>query len=300
MSVVNTGSHPQQLWPGVKRIFGNNYDEQTLVCMMVFDLVSSDKSYEKYVEETGFGLAPIKSEGASISYDTDTQGYTKELANVVYGLGAKISWEAIQDNLYQSVASSKSKKLGRSMRQTKETVHANYLNNGFTAATGGDGAPLLSAAHPTKSGNQSNVLAVAADLSEASLEDANTQIRLMKDSRGIRIQATGRKLIIPPQLEFEARRILSSTNQSGTANNDVNAMKSLGIMPDGTITWNYLSDEDAWFIKTDIDGLVHQKRSGVMLEQDNDFDTKNACMSAIERYAVGHFDWRAIFGSAGA
>ena len=297
---ITTGSHPQQLWPGIKKIFGKTYDEKAQVWSMVFDTMSSDKSYEKYVEETGFGYAPVKAEGASISYDTDTQGYTKELANVVYGLGAKVTAEAISDNQYEAVAASKAKKLARSMRQTKETVHANYLNNGFTAVTGGDGVPLLSASHPTKSGTQSNVLSVAADLSEASIEDALTQIRLMKDSRGLRIQAKGMKLIVPPQLEFDATRILSSTNQSATANNDINAMKALGMLPGGTVVWDYLTDEDAWFIKTDIEGLVHQKRWALKMEQDNDFDTKNACMAATERYAVGHFEWRAVVGSAGA
>ena len=302
MATITTGSHPQALWPGVKKFFGKTYDEKPLVCMMVFDEVSSDKSYEKYVEETGFGLAPVKPEGQSISYDTDAQGYTQNLTNVVYALGAKVSAEAIEDNQYESVARKKAAKLARSMRQTKENVHANVLNRAFTAAyVGGDGKELLATDHPTVSGTQSNELAVAADLSEASIEDLLTQIRQATDSRGLRIQLKGQKLIVPPQLEFAATRIVSSTNQSGTANNDINAMNSLGMLPGGICVWDYLTDADAWFIKTDAsDGMIHQKRRAYSFTQDNDFDTSNACMKATERYAAGWADWRGLYGSAGA
>lgn len=298
---ITTGSHPKALWPGVKKFFGKTYDEKPLVCNMVFDEYSSDKSYEEYVEETGFGLAPVKSEGGSISYDTDAQGYVARLNNVVYGLGAKVTKEAISDNQYESVAKKKAAKLARSMRQTKENVFANILNNGFTAATGGDGKELLATDHPTLSGSQSNELTVAADLSEASLEDMLTQIRQAKDSRGLRIQLKGQKLIVPPELEFEATRILSSANQSGTANNDINAMKHLGMLPGGVVIWDYLSDADAWFIKTDAEtGLIRQERWALAMDQDNDFDTTNACMKATERYAAGWADWRGIFGSPGS
>lgn len=215
---ITTGSHPKSLWPGVKAFFGKVYEEKPLVCEMVFDKTTSNKAYEERVEETGFGLAPKKSEGSSVSYDSDAQGYTSRLTNVTYGLGAKITQEAIEDNQYESVAKSKSKKLARSMRQTKEVVFANILNRAFDSGyTGGDGSTLVANDHATIDGTQSNVLAVAADLSEASLEDMLTQIRLTKDSRGLRVQLKGMKLIIPPQLEFEATRILSSQNQSGTA-----------------------------------------------------------------------------------
>lgn len=298
---ITTGSHPKALWPGVKKFFGKTYAEKPLVCDMVFDEYSSDKSYEEYVEETGFGLAPVKAEGGSISYDTDAQGYVARLNNVVYGLGAKVSKEAISDNQYEAVAKRKAAKLARSMRQTKENVFANILNNGFSAATGGDGKELLATDHPTLSGDQSNELAVAADLSEASLEDLLTQIRQAKDSRGLRIQLKGQKLIVPPELEFEATRILSSTNQSGTANNDINAMKALGLLPGGVVVWDYLTDADAWFAKTDAEtGLIRQKRWALAMDQDNDFDTSNACMKATERYAAGWADWRGLFGSPGA
>lgn len=298
---INTGSHPKQLWPGIKKIFGTTYAEKELVAMMVFDKTSSDKAYEEYVEETGFGLAPRKSEGAAVIYDTDAQGFTARLTNVTYGLGAKVTQEAIEDNQYGPVATKKAKKLARSMRQTKENVHANILNRAFTSGyVGGDGVVLCSSAHPTVDGTQSNLLTVAADLSEASLEDALTQVRGFKDSRGLRIQTKGMKLIIPSALEFVATRILASTNQSGTANNDVNAMRHQGVLPGGVISWDYLTDSDAWFIKTDIDdGLIHQERRGYNFTQDNDFDTTNACMKATERYAAGWADWRGVLGTPG-
>ena len=299
---ITTGSHPKALWPGVKAFFGKTYAEKPLIADMVFDASTSDKAYEEYVEETGFGLAPVKPEGGSVSYDTDAQGYIARLMNVTYALGAKVTMEAIDDNQYEDVAKKKAKKLARSMRQTKENVHANILTRGFTSAfVGGDGKELLATDHPTLDGTQANEPAVAADLSEASLEDMLILIRGMKDSRGLRIQAKGIKLIIPPQLEFVATRILSSTNQSGTANNDINAVRAMGMLPGGTVTWDYLTDADAWFIKTDVDdGLIKQQRKAMAFTQDNDFDTSNACMKAMERYAAGWADWRGIVGSPGA
>lgn len=300
--VITTGSHPKSLWPGVKAFFGKTYREKPTVCAMVFDSMTSDKAYEEIVEETGFGLAPQKAEGASVSYDTDAQGYTTRFTNVTYGLGAIITREAIEDNQYESVATRKAAKLARSMRQTKENVHANVLNRAFTAAyAGGDGKELLATDHPSLAGIQSNELAVAADLSEASLEDLLIMIRQATDSRGLRIQLEGQKLIVPAQLAFEATRILSSVNQAGTANNDINAMKALGLLPGGVVIWDYLTDADAWFVKTDTsEGLITMQRRALTLSQDNDFDTENARMKATERYVSGWGDWRGLYGSAGA
>jgi len=298
---INTGSHPKSLWPGVKAFFGKTYAEKPTVFSQVFDVRTSDKAYEEIVEETGFGLAPQKAEGAAVSFDTDKQGYVTRFTNVVYGLGAIVTREAIEDNQYESVAQRKASKLARSMRQTKENVHANILNRAFTAAyAGGDTKELVATDHPTLSGAQSNELAVAADLSEASIEDMLTMVRLAKDSRGLRIQLEGRKLVIPAALAFEATRILSSTNQSGTANNDINAMKAMGVLSGGVVSWDYLSDDDAWFILTDApEGLLSMQRRALALTQDNDFDTENARMKATERYTAGWGDWRGIFGSAG-
>lgn len=302
MAVITTGAHPQKLWPGVKKFFGDTYAEKPMVCDAVFDPVSSDKSYEEYVEETGFGLASTKAEASAISYDTDAQGYTSRITNVTYALGAKVSQEAIEDDQYDAVARKKAAKLSRSMRQTKETVFANILNRGFSSAyTGGDGKELFATDHPTLSGSQANELAVAADLSEAALEDILTNIRLMTDSRGLRIQLKGRSLVVPPQLEFEATRIMRSTLRVGTDFNDVNAMRELGSLPDGVVVWDYLSDPDAFFVKTDApDAMIRQERIGLDLNQDNDFDTTNACMLARERYAAGWADWRGMYASPGA
>ncbi len=299
---ITTGAHPKALWPGVKAFFGKTYKEKPTQYSMIFNEQSSDKAYEERVEETGFGLAPVKAEAASVSYDTDAQGYVSRLTNVTYALGAKVSMEAIADNQYEDVARRKAAKLARSMRQTKENVAANILNRAFTSTyAGGDGKELIATDHPTLTGNQSNELTVAADLSEASIEDLLTQIREATDSRGLRIQLKGQKLILPPELEFEGTRIVSSTNQSGTANNDINAMKSLGMLPGGIVVCDYLTDADAWFITTDAEeGLIYQNRMGVQFSQDNDFDTMNACMKAVERYVFGWGDWRGCFASPGA
>lgn len=299
---ITTGNHPKSLWPGIKAFFGKTYAEKPMVCDMVFTKATSDKAYEEVVEDTGFGLAPVKPEGQAVSYDTDTQGYVTRYTNVTYGLGAIITQEAIEDNQYENVASRKAAKLARSMRQTKENVHANVLNRGFNAAfPGGDGKELLATDHPTIAGNQSNELAVAADLSEASLEDLLILIRLARDSRGLRIQLEGQKLVVPPQLAFEATRIVSSVNQSGTANNDLNAMKAMGMLPGGICVWDYLTDDDAFFVTTDApEGLSSFQRRAMQLTQDNDFDTTNARMKATERYSVGWSDWRGVFGSPGS
>lgn len=299
---INTGSHPKALWPGVKKFFGKTYAEKPMVCDVVFDDHSSNKAYEEYVEETGFGLAPVKTEGNAVSYDTDAQGYVSRLINTTYGLGAKVTQEAIEDNQYESVAKKKAAKLARSMRQTKENVAANILNRGYNSAyAGGDGKELLATDHPTLSGAQSNELAVAADLSEAAVETLLTQIRQAKDSRGLRIQLKGMRLIAPPELEFESTRILKSVQRVGTDHNDINAMRELGMLPNGVSIWDYLTDPDAWFIKTDADeGMIRQQRRAMALTQDNDFDTDNACMKATERYAFGWADWRGIYGSPGA
>lgn len=300
MAVISTGSHPKQLWPGVKAWFGTKYREKPEVWRLVFTEMASNKSYEEIVEETGFGFANVKPEGDAISYDTDRQGYVSRFTNTTYALGAKVTQEAIEDNQYVSVAQSKAAKLARSMRHTKEFVHANVLNRAFNSSyLGGDGKELVATDHPTLSGSQSNELSPGADFSEGALEDMHTQIRGAKDSRGLRIGLSGRTLVVPPQLEFEARRVLDSDLQSGTANNDINAVK--GMFPGGVVVWDYLTDEDAWFVLTDADdGLLHFQRRALSLAEDNDFDTSNACMKADERYTQGWADWRGVYGSTGS
>lgn len=301
MSVITSGNHPKLLWPGLNAIFGK-YKDLPYLHTEVFDSHESDKSYEEDVELTGFGLAPVKSEGGSISYDSHTQGPTTRYTNVTYGLGFIETIEAVEDNKYKDRAQKRTAMLARSMRVTKETVVANVVNRAFTAGyAGGDGKELIATDHPTVNGTQSNELAVAADLSEASLEDMLIQIMNATDSRGLRIRLIGKKLIVPANLSFEAERIVKSNLQNDTANNAINAIRSKGLLPDGVMTWVYLSDPDAWFIKTDAEnGLKLFNRRALTFAKDSDFDTDNFKHKATERYVAGWSDWRAIFGSPGA
>lgn len=302
MSVITSGTHPKLLWPGLEAIFGLTYKDVPMQHTQVFDTGTSTKSYEEVQEITGFGLAPVKSEAGSISYDTTAQGFTTRFTNVTYGLGFLETLESVEDNQYEGRATSKTKALARSMRITKETVLANIINRAFTSAyAGGDSKELCATDHPTVNGTQSNELTVAADLSEASLEDMLIQIMQATDSRGLRINLSGKKLIVPPQLSFEAERIVKSNLQNDTANNAVNAMKSMGLLPEGVMVWRYLTDADAWFVKTDCtDGLKLFNRRALSFEKDSDFDTSNFKHKATERYVGGWQDWRAIFGSGGA
>ena len=300
MAVITTGSYPKLLWPGLKKLFGTAYNEKPMMCDRIFPEYSSDKAYEEYQELTGFGLAATKPEGAAISYDTQAQGYTARLRNVTRALGGMVTMEAIQDNQYEQMGGKIARGLARAQRITKETVFASILNGGFTGTDGGDGVSLFSDAHPTLSGTQANEPTVAADLSEASLEDAVIAIKDFRDSRGIRIEARPEQLIVPTELMFTAHRILNSDLRVGTGNNDTNAMKDMGVFPEPMV-WDYLTDADTWFIKTDVDeGLIRQERMAPQLEQDNDFDTKNARMSTVARYAAGWADWRGAYGVPGA
>jgi hypothetical protein len=302
MAVITTGNHPKALWPGVNKFWGTSYEKHPLECMEIFDVKSSSKAYEEDVETLSFGLAPAKAQGAGVAYDSHAQGPTTRYTHVVYGLGYIVTKEEIDDNLYEKVSRDRAASLAFSMRTTKETVSANVLNRAFNSSyTGGDGVELISTAHVTDNGTQSNHLTVAADLSEASLEDLIIQINQMKNSTGLAIAARAQKMIIPATLEFEAQRILGSALQSGTANNDTNALRSMGIMPQGFSVNHYLTDTDAWFIKTDVEnGLTMFDRTKLAFTRDNDFDTENAKAKCIERYSVGWTDWRSIFASPGA
>lgn len=302
MAPITTGNHPKLLWPGLNALFGTTYDDIPLQHTEVFEVTSSDKAYEEDVELTGFGLAPVKTEGGGISYDSHTQGPTTRYTNVTYGLGFIETIEAVEDNLYKQRATSRTKMLARSMRITKETVMANIVNRAFDSAyAGGDGKELLATDHPSLSGSQSNELAVAADLSEASLEDLFIQIMNATDSRGLRIRLMPKKLIVPSNLTFEAERIVKSNLQNDTANNAINAIKAKGVLPDGVMTWQYLTDTDAWFVKTDApESLKLFNRRAVSFAKDSDFDTDNFKHKATERYVGGWSDWRGLFGSPGA
>lgn len=299
MAPITTGTHPKLLWPGLQAIWGNMYKDQPAEHTNVFDVLTSEKAYEESQELAGFGLAPVKSEGGSISYDTTVNGYVTRFTNVTYGLGFIVTEEAVDDNQYKEQAEKRVKALRRSMRHTKETVAANVLNRATDSNyTGGDGKELLATDHPTSNGTQSNELSNAADLSQAAIEDLLIQIRTAKDTRGLIISLRGEMLIVSPNDEFNAARILKSSLQSDSAENAINALK--GSLPKGVMSWSFLTDTDQWFIKTDNPGLKLFNRKELRLEKDSDFETGNFKHKATERFALGWDDWRAIYGSAGA
>lgn len=301
MAIITTGNHPAALWPGVRKWFGKTYDEFPVEYTKVFSTDTSDKAYEKDIEATGFGLAAQKAQGGSISYDSDSQGYTKTYNHIGYALGYIVTHEEIKDNLYEEVGTRRAKALAFSMRQTKEVVMANVLNRATDSAyTGGDGVELLSTAHPSLAGNWANEPAVAVDFSEASLEDMLIQIGQATNSRGLRIALKGQKLVVPINLGFEAERVVKSTLQNDTPNNAINALRSMGMLPEGVFVYHYLTDTDQWFVKTNApNGLMHIEREALMFDKDADFDTMNAKAKAYERYSAGWTDPRGIYGSPG-
>jgi hypothetical protein len=300
MSVTTRAARPDLLLPGIQAIFGHTYEKLEKQYANVFDVRKSMKAQENVVEVTGLGMAAIKGEGSSISYDGFGQGPKSPFTHVTYGLGFVITREAEEDNLYQEVAEANAQALPFSMLVTKETVHANVLNRAFNSSyTGGDGQALCSSAHPTVNGTQSNLL-TAADLSEAAIEDMVTNVTLAKNSAGIPIKVRVARLIVSPNDLFNATRILKSELRQGTANNDINALKTLGLIPEVTV-WNYLTDTDAWFGQTNApNGLISYQRRPLGLEDDNDFDTENRKYKATERYSAGWGDFRSVYGSAGA
>lgn len=302
MGIVNTGTHPKALWPGVFAMFGMSYNGRDQWRDLV-DVQTSEKHREEMVQNNGFGLASIKEQGGSIAYDSTSQGGTATALHITYGLGYIVTREAIEDNLYEKLAMARSKALKRAMVETKNTVVANWFNRGFDTnyTVGPDAKPLFSASHPSSSGNQSNVIATAADLSEASLEDLVIQANGATDDRGNKIALTVLSLHIPRQLEFEAARILKSVNQNDSANNAVNAMRAMGTFPEGFKVNNFFTDPDAFFIKTDVsEGLTLFQRRALEFTKDNDFGTENALAKATERYSLQIGDFRNYYGSAGA
>lgn len=300
--VITTGNHPKALWPGIRKFWGRTYEMLPQEWSDIFDQESSEKAYEEDVEVTGFGLAPIKAQAGAVSYDSESQGTVKRYTHVVYGLGYIVTQEELEDNLYEVVSKRRVKALAFSMNQTEEIVGANILNRAFnTSYTGGDGKAMIVSDHPVVAGTASNVLTTAADLSEASLEDIIIQMMQATNSRGLRIKVMPKKLIVPPNEAFNAERILKSSLQSGTANNDVNAIKNMGLLPGGAVVNHYLTDTDAWFVKTNVpNGMMRFNRRALEFGNDNDFDTANAKAKATIRFAVGWTDWRGVYGTPGA
>jgi len=304
---ITTSSFAKGLWPGLNKIWGDTYNQYDREYSEFTSLVSSDKVREEYLGFSGLGLAAKKPEGSGTKFDSMEQGFVATGQNVSYGLGFVITREARDDNQYMAIAEARTKELARSARITKETVGANMLNRGFDPAyTGADGVELFSDAHLTKSGlTYSNELAIAADLSEASLEQAAIDISLFTDERGKRIACKPQKLIVPPSLQFEACRILDSELQNDTSNNAINAMMNKQTIPMGYTTNHYLTDDDSWFITTDITtvqdkGLIYQERIADEFAADNDFTTDNAQFKYYGRYTFLWIDPRGAFGSPGA
>jgi hypothetical protein len=299
--VISTGSHPKSLWPGVHGWFGRAYDEYEPEYKDLVDIETSDKAYEEEVETTGFGLASVKPQGRGFSYDTDSQGYTARYTHLMYASGYIVTEEELEDNLYAEVSKRRAPDLAYALRQTKENVVALIYGRAFNSAfTGGDGVSLINASHPTLYGNQSNLLANNADISEAAFEDIAIQIGQARNARGLIMKLRPESLHIAVAQEFEAGRILKSVLQNDTALNSINMVRVNNTFPGGAKVNHYFTSDSAWHVRTNVrHGLKLFQRRSVKFERDNDFDTSNAKAKATERYSVGWSDWRALFSSPG-
>lgn len=302
MAIINSGSFAKALWPGVNAWYGKSYNEYEVEFTKLFEKYTSNKAYEEDVGLSSFGLAIQKPEGSAIQYDQERQGFTNRYTHAVFALGFMITREIMEDDQYDVVGQNKAQGLAYSIRQTKEVLGTNVYNRAFSASfTGGDGVALLSASHPNIAGGTwSNLIATASDLSEAALEQAVIDIAAYTNDRGLKIAVKPKSLVIPYTLQFEAARILKSTGRVGTDNNDINALNSAGMFKD-VIVNHYLTDVDAWFIRTDVpNGMKYFERRADSFEMDNDFDTENAKFKASFRASWGWTDPKALYGSAGA
>ena len=300
---INRAQLVKELEPGLNALFGLEYaryeDEHT----MIFDTESSDRAFEEEVMLSGFAEAPVKSEGAQISYDTGQETWTARYTHETIALAFSLTEEAMEDNLYDSLSARYTKALARSMNQTKQVKAANVLNNGFsTTYPGGDAKPLMTTDHPTVSaGDQSNEPSTAADLNETSLENAMIDIAAFKDERGLKTNVQARRLIVPPALQFVADRLVNTPGRVSTADNDINALRNMNAIPDGYSVNHYLTDTDAFFIRTDApNGLKHFVRTAMSTGMEGDFETGNVRYKARERNSFGWSDWRGVYGSPGA
>ena len=292
----------KELLPGRNALFGLEYDKYEDEHAEIYETANSERSFEEEVKLSGFGAAPVKNEGASITFDTAQEAFTSRYNHETVAMGFSITEEAMEDNLYDSLSARYTKALARAMAYTKQTKSAALLNNGFTTFQSGDGVTLFNTAHPTVSGgNNRNRLSTDADLNETSLEQAIIDIAAFTDERDLLIAARPRKLIVPPALMFVATRLLETDLRVGTADNDLNAIKTNGSIPEGYRVNHYLTDTDAFFIVTDIpNGMKHFVRTPMQTSMDGDFDTGNVRYKARERYSFGVSDPLGIFGSPGA
>ena len=289
----------KELEPGLNALFGLEYKQYVNEAAEIFETENSDRAFEEEVMLAGFANATVKPEGQGISYDSAQETFTARYTNETIALAFAITEEAIEDNLYDRLASRYTKALARSMANTKQVKGAAILNNGFNSSyAGGDGKELFATDHPTLAGTFSNELATAADLNETSLEQALIDIAAFTDERGLKIAARGMKLVIPSALQFTAERLMKSKGRTGTADNDINAINNMGAIPEGYVVNHYLTDTAKWFIKTDVpNGLKHFTRAPLKTSMEGDFDTGNVRYKARERYVFGFSDPRGAFGS---
>tara|TARA_R100001510_G_scaffold29800_1_gene26443 strand:+ start:1369 stop:2277 length:909 start_codon:yes stop_codon:yes gene_type:complete len=293
----------KELEPGLNALFGLEYARYDQEHAEIFDTESSDRAFEEEVMLSGFGSAPVKSEGSAVTFDDAQEAYTARYTHETISLAFSITEEAIEDNLYDRLASRYTKALARSMAHTKQVKSASVLNNAFdSTVTGGDGKELCATDHPLVSGNTlRNELTTSADLNETSLENSLIDISAFVDERGLKVSVRGLKLIVPPALQFVADRLLESNLRTATSDNDINAVRNMGMLPQGYVVNHYLTDTDAFFIKTDAPrGFLHFERLPMSTKMEGDFDTGNMRFKARERYSFGFSDPRCVFGSPGA
>jgi hypothetical protein len=292
----------KELLPGLNALFGLEYSTYQEEHKEIYDTETSERSFEEETKLSGFSAAPVKDEGSAIAYDNAQEAFTARYNHETIALGFSLTEEAIEDNLYDSLSARYTKALARAMAYTKQVKAAGVLNTGFTTAIGGDGVALFSASHPLVSGGvNSNTPAVAADLNETSLENAVIQIAGWTDERGLLIAARPVKLIVPPALQFVATRLLETKLRVGTADNDINAIENNGSIPQGYTINHFLTDTNAWFLKTDVpNGMKHFVRTPMSTGMDGDFDTGNVRYKARERYSFGFSDALGMYGSPGA
>jgi len=293
----------KELLPGLNALFGLSYATYDQEHKEIYETETSERSFEEETKLSGFNAAPVKNEGSAIQYDNGQEAWTARYNHETIAMGFSLTEEAIEDNLYDSLAARYTKALARSMAYTKQVKAAAVLNNGFTSTyAGGDGQPLFSASHPLISGGtNSNIPSTPADLNETSLEAAVIQISLWTDERGLLIAARPKKLIVPPSLQFVATRLLETSLRVGTNDNDINALKNNGSIPEGYAINHFLTDTNAWFLTTDVpNGMKHFERVALSQSMDGDFDTGNVRYKSRERYSFGWSDPLGMYGSVGA
>ena len=293
----------KELLPGLNALFGLEYKRYGEEHQEIYETESSERSFEEETKLSGFSAAPVKNEGNAIAYDNAQEAWTARYTHETIALGFSLTEEAVEDNLYDTLSARYTKALARAMAYTKQVKAANVLNNGFSGSyPGGDGVALFSNAHPlVTGGTNSNIPSVATDLNETALENAVIQIAAWTDERGLLIAAKPRKLVVPPALQFVATRLLETELRVGTADNDINAIKNNGSIPEGYAINHFLTDPDAWFLTTDVpNGMKHFVRTPLATSMDGDFDTGNVRYKARERYSFGWSDPLGMYGSQGA